>query len=69
MRIIVLRFACTCNFGFRRQTASIAAVTKFMCFKVTVKSYNFATRTSEPRRVKTAQNSQHSKANNAVLVT
>jgi hypothetical protein len=26
------------------------------CFKVTVKSYNVATRTAEPRRVKTAQN-------------
>jgi hypothetical protein len=26
------------------------------CFKVTAKSYNVATRTAEPRRVKTAQN-------------
>jgi hypothetical protein len=39
------------------------------CFKVTSKSYTVATRTAEPRRVKTAQNSQHSKASNAVLVT
>jgi hypothetical protein len=39
------------------------------CFKVTAKSYNVATRTSEPRRVKTSQNSQRSKASNAVLVT
>jgi hypothetical protein len=29
---------------------------------------NVATRTAEPRRVKTAQNSQRSKASNAVLV-
>jgi hypothetical protein len=39
------------------------------CFKVTVKSYNVATRTAEPRRVKTVQNSQRSKASNVVLVT
>jgi hypothetical protein len=39
------------------------------CFKVTTKSYNVATRIAEPRRVKKAQNSQRSKASNAVLVT
>jgi hypothetical protein len=36
------------------------------CFKVTAKSYNVATRTAEPRRVKISQNPQRSKA---VLVT
>jgi hypothetical protein len=36
-------------------------------FKVTEKLYNVATRTAEPRRVKTAQNSQRSKASNVVL--
>jgi hypothetical protein len=39
------------------------------CFRVTAKSYNVATRTMERRRVKTAQNSQQSKASNAVLFT
>jgi hypothetical protein len=38
-------------------------------FKVTAKSYNVATRTAEPRRVKTAQKSHRIKASNAVLVT
>jgi hypothetical protein len=36
------------------------------CFKVTTKSYNVATRTAEPRRMKAAQNSHRS---NAVLLT
>jgi hypothetical protein len=39
------------------------------CLKIAAKSYNIARRIAEPRRVKTAQNSQHSKASNAVLVT
>jgi ribosomal protein L23 len=39
------------------------------CFKVKSKSCNVATRTAEPRRVKTAQNSQRSKASSAVVVT
>jgi hypothetical protein len=36
-----------------------------VCFKVTTKSRNVATRTAEPRRVKTVQNLQRSKASNA----
>jgi hypothetical protein len=47
-------------YSSRQQTA---------CFKVTAKSYNVATRTAEPRRVKTTQNAQRSKTSNAVLVT
>jgi hypothetical protein len=39
------------------------------CFKITAKSYNVATRTAEPRRVKAAENSHRSKDSNAVLVT
>jgi hypothetical protein len=39
------------------------------CFKVRAKSYNVATRTAEPGRVKTFQNSQRSKASNAVLLS
>jgi hypothetical protein len=39
------------------------------CFKVTSKSYNVATRTAEPRLVKTAQNLQRSKTRNVVLLT
>jgi hypothetical protein len=39
------------------------------CFKVTAKSHNVSTRTAELRWVKTAQNSQRSKASNAVLLT
>jgi hypothetical protein len=39
------------------------------CFKVTAKPCSLAVRTAEPRRVKTAQNSQHSKASNTVLLT
>jgi hypothetical protein len=38
-------------------------------FKVTTKSYNVATRTAEPRRVKTVHNSHSSKASNSVLLT
>jgi hypothetical protein len=38
-------------------------------FKVTAKSYNVATRTAKPRRVKTARSSHRSKASNAVLLT
>jgi hypothetical protein len=34
-----------------------------------IKSYTVATRTAEPKRVKTSQNSQRSKARNAVLLT
>jgi hypothetical protein len=37
-------------------------------FKVTEKPHNVATRTAEPWRVKRVQNSQRSKARNAVLV-
>jgi hypothetical protein len=37
-------------------------------FKVTHKSCNVATRTAEPRRVKTAQNLQHSKTSSSVLL-
>jgi hypothetical protein len=39
------------------------------CLKATAKSYNVATRTAEPRRAKTVQNSQRSKAINAVQFT
>jgi hypothetical protein len=39
------------------------------CFKVTAKLYSVVTRTAELRRVKTAQNSQRSKASDAVLLT
>jgi hypothetical protein len=49
-----------CNAQNRHQTA---------CFKVVAKSYNVATRTAEPRRAKTAQNSQRNEASDAVLVT
>jgi hypothetical protein len=37
-----------------------------VCFKVTAKSHNVATRTAELRPVKTVQNSQRSKASNAL---
>jgi hypothetical protein len=47
-------------YSIRHQTA---------CVKVTAESYNVSRRTVEPSRVKTAQNSQRSKASNAVLVT
>jgi hypothetical protein len=39
------------------------------CFKDTGKSYEVATRKAETKRVKTAPNSQRSKASNAVIVT
>jgi hypothetical protein len=42
---------------------------QIVCFKITAKSYNVSTRTADPRRVKTAQNSQCSKVSNAVFVT
>jgi hypothetical protein len=45
------------NFTYRRHL-------QIACFKVTAKSYNLATWTAEPRRVKTVQNSQRSKASN-----
>jgi hypothetical protein len=48
------------SYSSRHQTA---------CFKVTAKWYNVATQTAESRRVKTAQNSQRSKASNALRVT
>jgi hypothetical protein len=42
---------------------------RIACFKARAKSYNVATRTAEPSRVKTDQNSQHSKTSDVVMVT
>jgi hypothetical protein len=39
------------------------------CFRITEKSFKVTKRTADPRRIKTAQNSQRRNASNAVLVT
>jgi hypothetical protein len=51
------------------QLGAVSSRHQIACFKVTAKSYNVAARTTEHRRMKTAQNSQRSKASNAVLLT
>jgi hypothetical protein len=50
-------------------SATTEAVTKLHTLRSQKNCCNVATQTAEPRRVKTAHNSQRSKANNAVLLT
>jgi hypothetical protein len=56
------------QFARNQNKISYTSRHQMACFKVTTESYNVATRTAEPRRVKVAQNSQRSKASNAVLM-
>jgi hypothetical protein len=57
------------HFGCLLKTSFWCTSHQTVRFKVTEKSYNAATPTTEHRRAKTAQNSRRTKARNAVLLT
>jgi hypothetical protein len=65
----ILRYAkkITFTIWISRRLVDCSSRNQFACFNVTAKSYSVTTRTAEPRRVKTAQNSQRIKASNSVL--
>jgi hypothetical protein len=56
------------HIAYHTNKPPLVAVTKLHASR-SQKNYNVATRTAEPRRVKTRRNSQRSKASNAVLLT